>query len=244
MAESNNNDYPNRFGTITCEIRFYPTLEIDEEIVNLHKILRKDLPIYRKDPKLKPDKKGIREVLVHQFESKDGDLSLKLTISNLIFESNAPTHLDLFIDDILKYSKIIFEDHFKSINEVLFLGIRIIIDVNFDSLSQKLEEVVKLFEVGIDKKDLIENNIEEFSIEKHYTFNKSKFRKFIGFRKDNIINIYILRVDLDSNDRINKFHPSDLDKYIVTHKENIDSMLAEIISNDLSDVLDKKNAGD
>ena len=106
--------------------------------------------------------------------------------------------IDDFIREILKYSRIFFKTHFNSIGEIIFLGIRITLDFNFDALTRELEEIVNFFDLDTDKNDIIEKNVYDFRLEKRYMKDDVIFKKFIGFEKDSKINIYSVNIDLDS----------------------------------------------
>lgn len=244
MAELNTDQNLKQFNNNTCEIRFYPILEIDSEIVEFHKQIRNVLPIYKKRDTLKANTTGVREIKLHRFESEDGKIAITVSNSNLLVERPDCFEIENFVNDVKKFSKIFFQVFSHYMGIIKFIGMRLINDFNFQSENMNIKDVINYFNFGLNEGEIIKKNIISFSFEERYDLNKARFKRFIGFQKDNNLNILIIRVDLDSNNGDLNLNANDLDELIERQKENIENELLYITSKELKEILTKIKKGE
>ncbi len=193
--------YPNsKLTNVSFEIRFYPLLEIDLEIVQFQKEIREEFPIYKIDKKLKRDNvtKLLEEQNVHSFKSEKGDISLNITINNLSLQNKNYQRFESFREKVLKYTNI-FLSKFDSIKQLGFLGLRYINDYELNTEDFNLEDVVNFFNTGLDKKEILKKKIEDFQLSQRYYIDKSRLKRFFGLNKDTNYKLYAIRLDIDSN---------------------------------------------
>jgi len=191
--------YPNsKLTNVSFEMRFYPLLEIDTMISSFQKEIRVDLPDFRVEPVAIQDLKGIQEKQKYTFKSEGGEITLNITNYNLSIQHHQYSKYENFKELI---EKIInkFTAQFKSIKELLFVGLRYTNDFEFDIDKVDLNTIVSYFNSGLDSNRIIEKQIEDYRIEQRYKINDGNFRLFIGFKTNTITNSRLFTIDMDSN---------------------------------------------
>jgi len=199
--DPNREIYPNsKLINVSFEIRFYPLLEIDLEIVQFQKKIREELPIYKIDKTLKRDNdtKLLVEQNVHSFKSEEGNISLNITTNNLSLQNKNYPRFESFRERVLKYTNI-FLSKFDSIKQLGFLGLRYINEYELSTDDFKLEDVVEFFNTGLDRKEILKKKIEDFQLSQIYYIDKSRQKRFFGLTKDTKYKLYAIRLDIDSN---------------------------------------------
>ena len=250
MSEEGNVDIypdPNRdiylnskLSRVSFEIRYYPLLEIDTDLVKFHKEIRDELPIYTIEKGFKQDAITglLNEQNIHRIRTEDGELIIIITTTNLSIQLKKYEKFESYRKMIKKFTDKFFEK-FQAIQQLEFLGLRYINNFEFKiEGSINLNSTIEYFNFGVDSQEILERNIEDFQMQQKYNIQGAIFKKYIGLRKDGKFNLYDVKIDLDSN--CVKIHKDELILNLNKLHKNIKEVFRNSITEKLkTDVLNK-----
>lgn len=200
--------YPNtKLDRVHFEIRYYPLLEIDNNIVSFQKQLRSDLPNYRIEQLLKKDSMGIQEQTQHIISSDNNHLILKITNSNIVLSIAKYEGYGLFKELINSLVKK-FLTQFDDIKDFLFIGMRYVNKFEFDIEKVNLKAITDYFNIDINPKKVIEKKIDDIKVEERYKIKNAIFKRLIVLKLNQKLKQYEVIIDLDSftNEKISAEH--------------------------------------
>ena len=235
--------YPNsKLVNVSFEIRFFPLLEIDLNIVQFQAKIRESLPNYRIEKAFAStyDLGKVQEMTVHIFDSEVQELSLRITNSNFIFQTKKYETFEIFKKKIEEYTNKFFSQ-FKSIKEIIFIGLRYTNDFEFKGENFNLNKFIEYFNLGLDSAKIISNNINNFRLEQTYQIEDSKFKLFSGLQTDTKYNKIFFTIDLDSNMSNKKIDIDKLGNWLNIHHKNIKKEFESIITEKLRDEILRKS---
>ncbi len=255
MSEEGNVDIypdPNRdiylnskLSRVSFEIRYFPLLEIDTDIVIFQKEVRDELPIYTAEKAVKQDPiTGLfNEQKIHRFRKEDEELTIIITTTSFSIQVKKYKKFETYREMIKNFTDKFFKK-FQGIEKLEFLGLRYINNFEFKiEGSINLTSAMEYFNFGIDSQDILERNIENFQVQQRYIIRDAIFKKFIGLRKDEKFNFYDVRIDLDSNYPNAKIHKVELRSNLNKLHKNIKEVFKTVITEKLkTDVLNKSES--
>jgi len=255
MSEEGNADIypdPNRdiylnskLSRVSFEIRFYPLLEIDTEIVKFQKEVRDELPIYTIEKALKQDTITglLNEQNIHRLRTEEGELTISITTTNFSIQAKKYEKFESYREMIKNFTDKFF-DKFQDIQQLGFLGLRYMNNFEFKiEGSINLNTAIEYFNFGIDAQEILERNIENFQVQQRYNIQDAIFKKFIGLRKDEKFNFYDVKIDLDSNYPNAKIPKDELRPNLNKLHKNIKEVFRNAITEKLkTDVLNKSES--